>query len=156
MQRQHGVVLGLRVTVAGIQRERVIVGFDALGTGDCGVAMLIEYEYVQERRLGDVRLAADVRELFLDGGIGDANRGLIVEELAGRCVLRYGLQRGDDVVTQLLVLELADGTTLQKRVDGVVMNEFGHTAILTRLHDPRNRDVQGFSHGFREIPDEGK
>ena len=114
------------------------------------------HEHVQEGCLRDIRLPADACELFLDGGVGDANRGPIVEELAGRCVLRGGFQCGDDVVTQLLVLEFADGATLQKRVDGVVMNEFGHTAILTRLHDPRNRDVQGFSHGFREIPDEGK
>lgn len=86
MQRQHRVVLSLRVPIAGGQCERVIARLNAFGTCDCGIAMFIEYEDVQQRSLRNVRLPSDVRELVFDIGIGDAYGGPVVKELLeGAC-----------------------------------------------------------------------
>ena len=134
MQRQHRVVLSLRVPIAGGQCERVIARLNAFGTCDCGIAMFIEYEDVQQRSLRNVRLPSDVRELVFDIGIGDAYGGPVVKELARRRMLGHGFQCGDNFAAQCFVAEFADGSAFKERIDRGVMDKFSHTAIVTRFH----------------------
>ena len=77
-------------------------------------------------------LPADFGKTLLGGWLGDADGGPVVQELAARRMLRYGLQRFDDVVRQRLRLEFTDGTTLQQSVDSCVMKNVAHTAIVVR------------------------
>ena len=132
MQCQNRVVLRLRETIAAIERERVGRHFHALARGDRGIAMLVQHEHVQQRRGRDIRLPADFGKTLLGGWLGDADGGPVVQELAARRMLRYGLQRFDDVVRQRLRLEFTDGTTLQQSVDSCVMKNVAHTAIVVR------------------------
>ena len=129
MQRQHRVILSLRVPIAGGQCERVIARLNAFGTCDCGIALFIEYEDVQQRSLRNVRLPSDVRELVFDIGIGDAYGGPVVKELAGRGMLGDGFERGAGIVVDGLVLELTDGAAAQKSLDCCVGN---HGFIVAR------------------------
>lgn len=132
VQCQNRVVLRLRETIAAIERERVGRHFHALARGDRGIAMLVQHEHVQQRRGRDIRLPADFGKTLLGGWLGDADGGPVVQELAARRMLRHGLQRFDDVVRQRLRLEFTDGTTLQQSVDGCVMKNVAHTAIVVR------------------------
>ena len=93
--------------------------------------MLVQHEYIQQRCGRDVRLSGDFGKTLFDGRFGDADGGPIVQKLAARRVLCHGLQRLDDVVRQRLRLEFADGTAFQQGIDGCVMKNVAHTAILT-------------------------
>ena len=130
MQSQHGVVLGLSEAIAVLEMEFVRGRVNALALGDTRVAMLVDDEHVQQRGCGDIRLVADFGEAGLDCRIADADGGPVIEELAGSGVLCDGFQSGSGVVVNGLVLELADGTTIQQGFDSCIGS---HDCIVARL-----------------------
>ena len=69
-------------------------------------------------------------EAGLDCRIADADGGPVIEELAGSGVLCDGFQSGSGVVVNGLVLELADGTTIQQGFDSCIGS---HDCIVARL-----------------------
>ena len=92
--------------------------------------MFVKYEHIQQWRGGDIRLSADFGETLLGCGIGHADCGPVIEELAARRMLCNGFKGFDYIIPQRLRLEFADGTTFQQSVNGGIVKKIAHVTYF--------------------------
>lgn len=119
------------------------------------IAVFVDHEDIQQRRLGDVVLVADIRQSPLQAVIGDADSGPVVEELAGCGLLGRAFEQVDDIGIDRFWGEVSDGSSVEQGVDDRIGAVFVHSVGLqrfARIRATRSRsaDTDAMAYGDRQ------